>query len=176
MGTQARVTSVEALDSFRASLVVFVTKARQSVDGVRDRVRRTKNRLQTDLRMHWEGEIRRRRRILDQVQQELYSARLSGLTETVTMRQAVVRKVKATVDEAEEKLRNVKAWNRNFDGFADPLMKKLDSFREYLDHEMPDAITFLYRTREILDAYAEKSTPADKPAPTEPPPTATPEP
>jgi hypothetical protein len=165
MGTQAKVTSVDALDSFRASLIVFVTKARQSVDGVRDQVRRTRNRLQTDLRMHWEGEIRRRRRILDQKQQELYSARLSGLTETVTMRQAVVRKAKAAVDEAEEKLRNVKAWNRNFDGVADPLLKKLESFREYLDHEMPDAITFLYRVREILDAYAEKAAPADKPAP-----------
>ena len=165
MGTQAKVTSVDALDSFRASLVVFVTKARQSVDGVRDQVRRTRNRLQTDLRMHWEGEIRRRRRILDQKQQELYSARLSGLTETVTMRQAIVRKAKAAVDEAEEKLRNVKTWNRNFDGFADPLVKKLESFREYLDHEMPDAITFLYRAREILDAYAEKTAPADKPAP-----------
>jgi hypothetical protein len=169
MGTQAKVTSVDALDSFRASLVVFVTKARQSVDGVRDRVRRTRNRLQTDLRMHWEAEIRRRRRILDQKQQELYSARLSGLTETVTMRQAVVRKAKAAVDEAEEKLRNVKKWNQNFDGFADPLMKKLDSFREYLDHEMPDAITFLYRAREILDAYAEKSAPGDKPAAVAPP-------
>lgn len=172
MGNQAKVTSVDALDSFRASLVVFVTKARQSVDGVRDQVRRTRNRLQTDLRMHWEGEIRRRRRILDQKQQELYSARLSGLTTTVTVRQAVVRKAKAAVDEAEEKLRNVKAWNRNFDGVADPLVKKLESFREYLDHEMPDAITFLYRAREILDAYAEKTSPAAQPpaaaAPAEP--------
>jgi hypothetical protein len=76
-----------------------------------------------------------------------------------------VRKAKAAVEEAEEKLRNVKKWNQNFDSVADPLMKKLDSFREYLDHEMPDAITFLYRAREILDAYAERTTPGDKPAP-----------
>jgi len=165
MATQARVTSVDALDSLRAGLIVFVTKARQSVDGVRDRVKRTRNWLQTEQRMHWESEIRRRRRVLDQAQQDLYSARLSGLTETVTMRQAVVRKAKATVEDAEQKLRNVKKWNQNFDGVADPLMKKLESFREFLDHEMPEAITLLHRTREILDAYAEKTSPGEKPAP-----------
>jgi uncharacterized protein YfaQ (DUF2300 family) len=170
MGNQARVTSVDALDAFRASMVIFVTKARQAVDTVRDRVRRTRNWLQQDQRVHWEGEIRRRQRTLDQAVQELYSARLTKMTATITIRQAVVRKAKAAVEEAEQKLRNVKKWNQNFDAAADPLVKKLDGFRDYLDQEMPDAITFLYRAREILDAYAERSTPADTPAPADAPP------
>jgi len=176
MGVQAKVTSVDALDAFRASMVIFVTKARSAVDTVRDRVRRTRNWLQQDQRIHWEGEIRRRQRTLDQAVQELYSARLTKMTATITMRQAVVRKAKAAVEEAEQKLRNVKKWNQNFDAAADPLVKKLDGFRDYLDHEMPDAITFLYRAREILDAYAERSMPADKPTATDAPPSAPAEP
>jgi len=164
MGTQARVTSVDALDSFRAGMVVFVTKARQAVDTVRDRVRRTRQWLQHDQRLHWEGEIRRRQRQLDQATQELYSARLTKMTATITLREAVVRKMKAAVEEAHQKLRNVKKWNQNFDSIADPLVKKLDGFRDYLDQEMPDAITFLYRASEILAAYAERSTPADQAA------------
>ncbi len=168
MGTQARVTSVDALDALRASMVIFVTKARQSVDTVRDRVRRTRNWLQHDQRMHWEGEIRRRQRLLDQAVQELYSARLTKMTGAIAMREAVVRKAKAAVEEAHQKLRNVKKWNQNFDAAADPLVKKLDGFRDYLDQEMPDAITFLYRAREILDAYAERSAPAGEPAPAAP--------
>ena len=79
--------------------------------------------------------------------------------------EAVVRKAKAAMAEAEQKLRNVKKWAQNFDASADPLMKKLDGFKEFLDHDMPDAITFLYRAREILDAYADRNMPADKPAP-----------
>ena len=165
MGVQAKVTSVDALDAMRASLVIFVTKARQAVDTVRDRVRRTRNWLQHDQRMHWEGEIRRRQRSLDQAVQELYSARLTKMTATITIREAVVRKAKAAVEEAHQKLRNVKKWNQNFDSLSDPLVKKLDGFRDYLDQEMPDAITFLYRAREILDAYAERSTPAGGPPP-----------
>ncbi len=167
MSTQAKVTSVDALDAFRAALVIFVAKARQAVDTVRDRVRRTRNWLQTEQRAHWEGEIRRRQRTLDQAVQELYSARLTKMTGTITIRQAVVRKAKDAIEEAQQKLRNVKKWNTNFDSAADPLVKKLDGFRDYLDHEMPDAITFLYRASEILAAYAERSASAEKPAPTE---------
>ena len=167
MSQQARVTSVDALDAFRANMVIFVTKARQAVDSVRDRVRRTRQWLQHDQRMHWEGEIRRRQRSLDQAVQELYSARLTKMTATITIREAVVRKAKAAVEEAHTKLRAVKKWNQNFDSLSDPLVKKLDGFRDYLDQEMPDAITFLYRASEILAAYAERSAPsapADQPA------------
>ena len=165
MSAQARVTSVDALDAFRASLVIFVTKAREAVDTVRDRVRRTRNWLQHEQRIQWEGEIRRRQRALDQAVQELYSVRLTKMTGAIAIREAVVRKAKGAIEEAHTKLRNVKKWNQNFDAAADPLVKKLDGFREFLDHEMPDAITFLYRAREILDAYAERNVPVEKPAP-----------
>ena len=163
MGVQAKVTSVDALDAFRANMVIFVTKARQAVDTVRDRVRRTRNWLQTDQRVHWEGEIRRRQRKLDQAVQDLYSARLTKMTGAIAIREAEVRKAKGAVEEAHQKLRNVKKWNQNFDSMADPLVKKLDGFRDYLDQEMPDAITFLYRASEILAAYAERNTPSDAP-------------
>ena len=92
MSTQVRITSTEALDAFRASLVIFVTKAREAVDTSRDRVRRTRNWLQHEQRVHWEGEIRKRQRHLDQVVQELYSARLTQMTGAIAIRQAVVRK------------------------------------------------------------------------------------
>jgi len=164
MSAQARVTSVDALDAFRSSLVIFVTKARQAVDAARDGARRTRNWLQHEQRVHWEGEIRRRQRQLDQAVQDLYSARLTKLTGAIAIREALVRRAKAAVEEAHQKLRNVKKWNQNFDAAADPLVKKLDGFREFLDQEMPNAITFLHRAREILDAYAERTAPRDKPA------------
>ncbi len=165
MSQQARVTSTDALDAFRAALIIFVTKAREAVDSSMDRVRRMRNWLQQEQPAHWQGEIRKRQRHLDQVVQELYSARLTKMTGAIAIREAAVRKAKASVEEAQEKLRKVKKWNQNFDATADPLVKKLDGFREYLDHEMPDAITFLYRVREILDAYADRNAPGGKPAP-----------
>ena len=48
-------------------------------------------------------------------------------------------------------------------------LKKLDGFRDYLDQEMPDAITFLYRASEILSAYAERSSVMEQPSPADAP-------
>jgi hypothetical protein len=169
MAIQARVTSIDALGTFRAALIIFLTKARQATDTVSDQARRMRPWLQNDQRMHWEAEIRRRQRLLDQATQELYSSRLSGLKDTVTVRQAAVRKAKHVLDEATEKLKNVKRWSQNFDAAADPLLKKLDSLRQYLDHEMPDAIAFLTNAQRALDAYAQDSRPQGATPATPPP-------
>ena len=63
MSEQVKVTSIDALEAFRANLIVFLTKAHQSIDEVSDAIRRTRNWVQHDQRVHWEGEIRRRREI-----------------------------------------------------------------------------------------------------------------
>jgi hypothetical protein len=156
MADQAKVTSLDALENFRASLIVFLTKARRSIDEVRDAVRRTRQWLEHDQKIHWEAQIRVRRRALDQATQELFSARLSEFVDK-TPRQQAMRKAKAALEEAEEKLRNTKKWNQNFDAAADPLTKRLESLRQFLDDDMPKGVNFLDQAQRTLDAYAETS-------------------
>jgi hypothetical protein len=166
MATQARVTSIDTLESFRASLILFLSKAHGSLDEVGDEVRRTRNWIQSDRRLHWEGEVRRRKRVLDQAEQELFSARMSVLRKTTTQQQAAVNRAKRALDEAEEKLRNVKTWNRAFDSSADPLVKGMEGFRHFLDQSMPKAISHLVRAQKTLESYAETPAPAAAPSPT----------
>ena len=71
MADQANVTSFDALETFRTNLILFLNKTRVRVDEVGDEIRRTRGWLQNDQRVHWEGEIRRRRRTLSQAEQEL---------------------------------------------------------------------------------------------------------
>ena len=176
MATQAKITSIDALEELRAALIVFVTKARRAADQASDKARRMRAWLQNDQRMHWEGEIRRRKRALDQAVQELYSARLTGQTELVAVRQIAVRKFRHIVEEAEGKLQNVKRWNQNFGTVADPLLKKIDSLREFMDHAMPDAIAYLSNAQKSLEAYAEDIRPAGDSTGTSPPAVEGPEP
>lgn len=164
MPEQVRVTSFDALESFRASLIVFITKANRSVDEVRDEVRRTRLWLQHDQRLQWEGEVHRWEKKLDQAEQELMSARMSGLRETVTMQQAAVNRAKRALAESGDKLRRVKLWNRDFDGLAEPLTKRLDGLREYLDHDMPKSVTYLVQAIRTLEAYAGPDAPENKPS------------
>src|ERR1700749_885541 len=143
MSNQVKVSSIDVLERFRACLIVFMTKSHNSVDEVSDTIRRVRLWLQNDQRVHWEGEMRRRRKILDQAEQELLSAKLSGLKDSLTLQQRQVAKAKAAMAEAEEKLRNLKKWNGDFDHTMEPMMKKLDGMRQYLDHDLPKALAFL---------------------------------
>jgi hypothetical protein len=161
MAIQARVTSTDALESFRAKLIVFLHKARTSVDDVTDEVRRMRSWLQHDQPMRWEGEIRRRTKTLDQAQHELRNAQFAGNQESaVQTRQAAVNRAKQALAEAEDKLRRVKKWNLNYDNTADPIVKRLDSFRGFVTDELPKAVAHLRNVQKVLEAYAETGAPA----------------
>ena len=60
MADRAQVTSVEAVESFRASLIVFQSRARVVLEEACDEVLRTKVWVQTDRRRYWTAEARRR--------------------------------------------------------------------------------------------------------------------
>lgn len=165
MATQVRVTSIDALERFRASLIVFLAKARRSMDEVSDEVRRTRVWLQSDQRTHWETQLRRRRKVQEQAEQELFSAKLSGLRETTAAQQAAVHRARKAVAEAEDKLRMVKSWNSRYDACAEPLTKSLEGLRYFLDYDLPKGIAFLANAQRTLDAYAESAAPVTPSAP-----------
>jgi hypothetical protein len=169
MAEQARVTSIDALESFRASLILFLNTAHQHLDGVGDDVRRTRGWVQVDQRLHWQGELRRRSRALDLAEQELFTAKLSTLRDNITAQELAVRRARAAVAEAEQKIRNVKLWTRNFDHCADPLLKRLDGLRQLLDHDMPKGISYLTQAQKTLEGYSEMQLAAPAPAPPPPP-------
>ena len=155
MSDQAKVTSLDALERFRADLIIFITTAHRCVDEAGDEVRRTRQWLQGEQRTHWEGAARQRKRVLDQAEADLYSARLSGLKDRTIVQEEAVRKAKRAMAEAEDKLRVLKKWNRDFDNNADPLVKRLEGMRYFLDHDLPKALTFLVQAQKTLESYAE---------------------
>ena len=159
MSEQAKITSLDALEMFRANLIIFMTTAHRCVDEAGDEVRRTRQWLLGEQRMHWQGEAKRRKRVLDQAEADLYSARLSGLKDRTIVQEEAVRKAKRAMTEAEEKLRALKKWNRDFDHSADPLVKRLEGMRYFLDHDMPKALMYLVQAQRTLEAYAQAPAP-----------------
>ncbi len=164
MSNQAKVTSVEALDSLRAGLIIFLGKARRSLDDAGDELRRMRAWLQHDMRTRWESEVRRCARVLEAAEQELFSAKLSSLRDNIAQQQMAVRKAKHDLAHAEEKLRHTKTWARNYEGIADPLAKRLEGLRQYLDFDLPKGISHIVQIQRTLDAYSETVMPADGPS------------
>jgi hypothetical protein len=153
MADQAKIKDVEALESFRSALIVFQNKAKVALEEVQQDIKRTRLWLQNDIWSYWEGQLKRRQRVLDQANAELMSARLSALVDNPTLQQMQVRKAKRLVEEAEEKLRTVKKWNRDFDHAADPLHRRLEALTFYLDNDIPRAAAFLHQAVQTLEAY-----------------------
>ena len=57
MAERAQVTSVEAVESFRASLVVFLKRARVALEEACDEILRARAWVQDDRRPHWQKEM-----------------------------------------------------------------------------------------------------------------------
>jgi archaellum component FlaC len=164
MATHARLTSVDALEAFRASLIIFINKANSSLDQASDEVRRTRSWIQHDKRTYWENEVRRRTREFQQAEQELMSARMSKALDNLSTQQAAVHKAKRALEDAQDKMRKVKRWIRDYDGEVEPLSKGLNSLRGFLDHELPQALAYLSEVQRIMESYTEVQKPGGAPA------------
>lgn len=154
MPEQARVTAIEALEAFRTRLVVYLDKAGRVLDEISDDVTRTRLWLETDRRLFWEKELRRRQRQLEQKQGELLSARLSELQAANPLLRAQVQEARRAVQEAQAKIALVKQWSRQYDNRVAPAAKEADKLREVLSHEMRKAVAWLDQATKTLDAYA----------------------
>jgi predicted ATPase len=154
MPDRAHVTSVDALESFRASLIVYLSKARPTLEEVSADVQRTRGWLESEQRTYWENEFRRRSRALDEAQAALFSSRISKLREISGAEQMAVQRAKRALDEADAKLRVVKQWNRVFDNRVDPLVKQMEKLHTVLANDMVKAVAYLAQVIDALHNYA----------------------
>ena len=155
MADRAKITSVEALESFQSTLVIYLDRARRSMDEISDEVKRTRTWLASDRHVHWKNEARRRTRQLEMRQQELFSARIGNLAEPTQSHQQAVRRAKRALEEASDKLDQVRRWNREFDQRVEPLARHVDKLRDSLTVDMGKAVVFLKQSIDALHQYAE---------------------
>lgn len=163
MDGRARVGSIGALEDFRAALIRYTERARRALDDVAGEVRRTRGWLETEQRQKWEAEFRRRSRLLEQAEQELYSARLSSLRDDKTARQMAVNKARRAVAEAEEKLAVLKRWRLAYDAKVEALARQLENLHDTLSRRMPQAAVSLSGSIRHLQDYAGVHAPPREP-------------
>jgi hypothetical protein len=100
--------------------------------------------------------MRKRTKDLEQAQQALFSARLGVLAKETSVEQFVVHRAKAALGEAEQKLRVIKKWERDFDGRMQPLVKQMEKLHTVLSNDMVQAVAYLTQAISTLSAYAER--------------------
>ena len=170
MAERAQVTSVEAVEMFRADLIVFLSKARAILDEASDDVMRTRLWVQNDQRRNWDNEGRIRYRKLEEARAELFSAQLSKFSESTALCLMAVQRAERANREAEAKLSVLKKWDRELENRTDPLVKQVTQFHGFLTTDLPRAIAYLAQVVKTLEAYAGVPTPGAAAAQMENPP------
>jgi len=161
MSGKAQITSVEALETFRAQLIVFLSQARPVMEEVGNEMSRTRLWLQHDQRMFLEQELRRRERRLEEAKQELFNATISSIpTGTSAILQMAVQRTQRAVHEAETKLKLLKRWDNELDNRSAPLMKQIEQLHGFLASDMARAVAYLDQTLKALDAYRNVGAPS----------------
>ena len=153
--SEANVTNIEALERFRSSLVLFLERAGFVLDEVSEEVKRTRIWLQTEQSMKLGHEMKRRQRELEQLEQEMFTARLSDLAQKKTGMQMQINKKRREILELEGKIRALKGWLRNFDSVVETEARRAEKLRQQIDIEMARAVTSLTESVKQLRAYSE---------------------
>lgn len=168
MPEQARITSVEAVEAFRADLLVYLEKSRNVVDEVGEEVNRTRAWLHDDRGPYWSQQVKRRTLALQERQQELFTAQIANLRHNLQAELVAVRRAKQALDEAESKVKVVKKCVRDYPIEVEPLARHADLLRHTLVSDMGKAVVLLTQTIESLHAYAEMKAPTAEVPPSTP--------
>ena len=164
MADRAQVTSFEAVESFRADLIVFLSRARAVLEEASDDVVRTRLWVQNDQRRLWEGETRVRYQKLEETRAELFSAQLSQFHESTALCLMAVQRAERANHEAEAKTAVLKKWDRELENRTDPLVKQVTQLHGFLTTDMKRAVAYLDQMVKTLEAYAGVPTPGTSPA------------
>ena len=155
MATQAKITSVEAIELFRAALIVFTSQARPALEEISGEGTRTRVWLEHDQRRFWQNELRQRNKKLEQTQQELRhrsAVAISGIhfSPDDGRSSSATRRPRSRGETGP-----VEKMGRELENRSAPLLKEIEQLHSFLTAEMPKAVAYLTQVVRTLDAYAE---------------------
>jgi chromosome segregation ATPase len=176
MSNQARISSIDALEAFRAELIRYIEHARVALEDMTGEARRTRTWLDVDRTQYWMAQFKKLTKQLHQAQEELYSANLTNPQASNAIQKMAVQRAQRKLEEAEAKLHAIKRWRQVYDNRTAPLIHQLEPMFAQVGQQLPNGVQALTEIIKLLQAYAESGRPAQPKAPAaEPlPPSATP--
>lgn len=153
----ARVDSIDALKTFRVALIKFAEEANSALAGAEAEMQRIIGWLEREQLSFWQLQIRKRQEALGRAQEALRMKKLfpdaSGRTPTPVEEEKAVRRCKAALEEAEQKLANVKKYTRVMQREVMNYKGGVQRFSTWVGSEVPVAIGLLDRMAGKLEEY-----------------------
>ncbi|MCH2133259.1 MAG: hypothetical protein MK116_05875 [Phycisphaerales bacterium] len=162
MSKQAKITSVKAIDTFRAAVVQFRSRTMRGVSGVYQDVRRMQHWVESEQPLVWRQRIRKAQAALDNARSDLERARISRPNDTAQMffeQRKAMERARAKQREAEERLELLKKWSRRIDHQSNLLRAGLQPLTNMLEADMELLVARLNVLTKHLDSYLKLPTP-----------------
>src|SRR5579875_2662200 len=114
----AKVESIDALKVFRVAMIKFAENANVALGDAESEVQRVQMWLENEQQSHWNQQIRKRTEVLGRAKEALRMKKVfkdaSGSSQSYIDEEKAVQKATRALEEAQEKLANVKQWARKF--------------------------------------------------------------
>ncbi|MCF7730527.1 MAG: hypothetical protein K9N23_02525 [Akkermansiaceae bacterium] len=159
MSNQARISSIDALEGFRADLIRYLDTARVALEDMTGEARRTRTWLDVDRTQYWTFQHKKTTKQLHQAEEELYSANLTNPQASNAIQKMAVARIRRKLDEIEAKLHAIKRWRQVYDNRTGPLIHQLEPMFAQVGQHLPKAVHTLTEFIKLLQAYAEKVPP-----------------
>jgi len=158
MRAGAHVSSIDALESFRSSLILYLTRSRAVLDDVTQEIVRARIWLETDRQVHWKRQIRLRTAAVSQAEAELVTARLSGDAGVIVDRRRALAKARDALRQAEESRDRVRRWLQRYATDVEARGVSPRRLQQILSHDGSRAANFIETAATILRDYAAQGT------------------
>ncbi len=164
MAEYARVTSIDAMRRFKAALADFGEAAGLALSEAQSDVQRTVGWLTNDRMVHWKHELKRRTERLNLAKSELFRKQLeSNDTRTsAVVERKNVQKAEALVQEAEQKIANVKRWKAVLERELMLFRAQCSQVSGVVSADVPATIARMDKMISSLEAYISIAAPTGR--------------
>jgi hypothetical protein len=153
----ARVSSIDALVEFRASLATFLERAQAAVGSLRQEAQRTLLWLEQEQPRYWSEEVRRSFDRVAAARTAYETCRLrtvAGHRPACIEEQQALRKAQRRLAYCQEQQDVVRRWSQKARDQADEFFGKIGPLERTLDRDLPSMIAAMERMVGSIEAYA----------------------
>jgi hypothetical protein len=162
MALPVDVSSIDVLRSVREALILFGDDGRNALGTMDMEIQRCVDWLANDQRLYWQSEVKRRIELLARAKAELHRKGVGlppGAQPHDSEQREAVREAKHRLEEAEDKLENVKRWVPVLDRAVMEYQGQAKPFAEVLEFDVERAVELVDRMIGALDDYVRMTAP-----------------
>lgn len=157
MNRAAKVTSIDAIRSFKLAVQGFEDDVRDALTNLMLEVRRAVDWFEQDRKRYWPDQVRRRWEEVNQARINLERCRLQKYgdkTPACYEEKEALEKAKRRLRVAQNKVEAVRRWSRTVKHEADEFQGRMGQMNWCLDSDVPQVVAALERILTALEKYA----------------------